>query len=189
MGVLVLDGMPKSTNIGNTVCQQLEELGVDYKCFKLEEMTIAPCRNCSGCQFKTPGECIVKDDTPQMIRALIKSEVVLMLTEITFGGYSSTLKKAMDKWGVLGLPSFVVKGGRLQHPPRYGADTGHEQVKIVIGIGNDLETDEKESFVRLVEANSLIMDMPLSTYIVNQEEGGVEERIGEIVKGVIAHGV
>jgi len=48
---------------------------------------------CFGCWNKTPGTCVMKDDSAKIAKAVVNSDLLIFLTPITFGGYSSELKK------------------------------------------------------------------------------------------------
>lgn len=172
MGVLILDGMEKKDAVVARVQSELEEKGAEYTYFRLRDMNIMPCRNCGGCAFKTPGECVFKDDNPKILQGIVHSDAIIIITQITFGGYNSITKKTLDKWGLLGLPVFVVREGRLQHPSRYTDQDvrGIEQLKITIGAGDGLDDEEKKCFEKLVAANDLLMNGTAQTVIIDRME-------------------
>jgi hypothetical protein len=97
-----------------------------------------------------------------------------MLTPIRFGGYNSTLKKAVDKFMTLGLPSYKVKHGHLLHPMRYGS-----KFIICIGVNESDSKDQEACFRRLVENNAFNMDSECRT-VVFRPSGNAEEIKREI---------
>ena len=52
-------------------------------------------------------------------RALVHSDLVVFLTPVTFGGYSSELKKALDHVIPILQPFMQKRGGETRHPQRY----------------------------------------------------------------------
>lgn len=181
MGITLIDSMKEESALCSSIAGAIDKLGMQYNYFPMRELEIKPCRNCGGCQFKSPGECVFTDDNPKILKSMVHSEALIIITTITFGGYNSLLKKTMDKWSTLGLPIFVVRGGRLQHPSRYTDPgcTGVEQMKITIGIGSNLEEDEKQSFRQLVAANDGLMNPKGHTFIIDARDD-FEEMIKHI---------
>lgn len=168
MSITMLDGTKKDERFSGILVESLEEIGEELELLKLENMNIKPCRNCGGCTYKTPGVCIAKDDTQIFMRNMVKTDRFSVLTHISFGGYSSVTKKAIDKLALMGLPSFIVYKGRLQHPFRYPKENIRPNVVIAITDGNS--ELEKQSFKKLVEANALITMTPFKLVFIDANE-------------------
>ena len=103
------------------------------------------------CWFKSPGKCHVADDQLEISRKFIESDLVIFLTPITFGGYSSTLKKMVDHMIQNTLPFFATHGGEIHHLQRY------ERYPDVLTIGWQSEPDEQGAsiFRHLAWRNSI----------------------------------
>lgn len=168
MSITMLDGTKKEERFSGILVEILEEIEEALELLKLEDMNIKPCRNCGGCTYKTPGVCIAKDDTSIFMRNMVKTDRFGVLTYISFGGYSSVTKKAIDKLALMGLPSFIVYKGRLQHPFRYPKENIRPNVVIAITDGNS--ELEKQSFKKLVEANALITMTPFKLVFIDANE-------------------
>jgi len=104
MSSVILDSFEGEHFIGATLKQLLDEKGVASTYFKLKDMNILPCRSCGSCGLKTPGKCVIDDDMPKIMKAIATSSLYVMLTPIRFGGYSSQLKKAVDRTMSMGFP-------------------------------------------------------------------------------------
>lgn len=112
----------------------------------LREMDIKFCTGCFGCWVKTPGQCVVKDASHDVCRAVINSDFLLWAAPLRMGFPDATLKKMMDKSIPLIHPYFVVDHGEAHHRPRYDhypriglllekeADTDAEDLRIVSDI-------------------------------------------------------
>ena len=155
MRAVILDGSVDGDDALGLARQSLvsglEASGWDVEAFTLREMDIAWCAGCFGCWVKTPGRCVVKDDSETVARSFIRSHLAAYLTRVTFGGYSSTLKKAVDRTIGLGSPLFRKVNGEVHHKRRY------ERYPSLVAVGA-LERAEAESeaiFSQLVSRNAL----------------------------------
>ena len=113
---------------------------------------ISSCTGCFGCWLRTPGICLIDDDGRKVTEKAIQSNLLVYLTPVTFGGYSSELKKAVDRMACSNLLPFLKKiGGEVHHPLRY------ESAPTLVAFGTlpsqDLESEE--IFETLVVRNAL----------------------------------
>jgi multimeric flavodoxin WrbA len=123
MRALVLNGAigPDSTlsRCEAYVVRALESRGAHIDVRRMQEIPVAWCQGCFECWTHTPGICKIDDTGRSIAEAFAKSDVLVCLTPVTFGGYSSELKKALDRsLGVL-LPFFTRIDGEVHHAPRY----------------------------------------------------------------------
>lgn len=181
MAIVILDGMEIESDISEILVKILEEKEETYEYFMLNKMHIEPCWNCGGCRTKTPGQCIFDDDIHKILSKVVRDNRIIMLTSIRFGGYNAQLKKALDKFALLGLPLFTVKKGRLAHVGAYG--TGKLLNGVVIGVSKSHMEDQKESFRYLVHENNEIMDADLKALIL--ENGDVREKKEKQLRGIM----
>lgn len=71
-------------------------MGWEVEPFILHDMEIHHW-GCFGCWVQTPGVCVIDDAGRDVARAVIQSDLAVFLIPVTFGGYSSELKKAVDR--------------------------------------------------------------------------------------------
>lgn len=161
MEVVVVDAFEDENPISSTVKKMLEENNTSYTYFMLKNMVIHPCRGCGSCSTKIPGQCIFKDDMPVLLRNIVKSGLLIMLTPIRFGGYASQLKKFSDKCPLLCSPFLEVKSGHLYHTSRYRPTS-------IIGIGLNEKNDRKreENYKAVLSGNAFNMQSPYHKAIV-----------------------
>jgi multimeric flavodoxin WrbA len=123
MRALILDGSEKDDKIldfvRGTIEKELEKEGCEFDTFVLRELKIAPCTGCFGCWLKTPGECVINDIAQKIAFVAANSKAYIFLTPVRFGGYSSELKKAIDRLLCLLSPFFIKIEGEVRHPNRY----------------------------------------------------------------------
>lgn len=134
----------------------MKQRGWTVEPFSLSSANIAACLGEFKCWVKTPGTCVCADDGRTVAETMIGSDVVVLLTRVTFGGYSSTLKKALDRLLPLLSPFFTLIDGETHHKPRYG------QYPALIGVGIHPEPDEavEALFRTLVSRNALNLHAP-----------------------------
>lgn len=181
MSIVILNAMEDGNNMAEILKGQLAKTGKPITCFGLKGMNILPCRSCGACGFKSPGKCVLKDDSHEVLKAIAECDAFVMLTPIRFGGYNSTLKKIVDKFMTLGLPLYMIKDGHLLHPMRYGS-------KFMIGVGvyDGDSRDQEDSFRRLVENNAFNMQSEYRTFILKPswDMKKIEQEISSIGKEV-----
>ena len=118
----------------------------------LGDEIIAACIGCFGCWLRTPGKCVIMDTGRELPKKLMESDVVFLLTPVTFGMYSSELKKAIDRVACpILLPFFKKINDEIHHSKRY------EVYPSLVSIGV-LPNPDKESeniFRTLVERNGI----------------------------------
>jgi hypothetical protein len=135
----------------------LEEAGVDVLRLSPGELAIAGCLGCFGCWVRTPGECVLDDDGRRVARAVIQSDVTAFVTPVTFGGYSSSLKAAVDRLIPLGSPFFQRVAGETHHRRRYA------RYPRLLGVGTLAKPDAEAAglFCALVGRNALNLHAPV----------------------------
>jgi hypothetical protein len=123
MNALVLNGARDAhdfTNaVGEVVASVLEDGGWETKGYALREVEIADCPGCGGCTFETPGMCVLPDAANEIVAQMARSNLFVLLTPLTFGGFSSQLKKAIDRTMAMCIPVYHFYHGELHHVPRY----------------------------------------------------------------------
>lgn len=132
----------------------------------LRAMKINYCVGCWNCWVKTPGECSSNDQSLEVCRTVINSDLTLWASPITMGFPSALLKKVTDKLIPLVHPYIVVDQGeahhlaRYDHYPQFGLllernpDTDQEDIEIITEIFSRtaLNMKSKLAFTKLVYA-------------------------------------
>jgi multimeric flavodoxin WrbA len=155
--------------IENTIADQLTEKGWEVEPIELRNMQIAACVGCLGCWLKTPGTCVINDDGRETTRKAIQSDLMIWLTPVTFGGYSSELKKAIDRILPIMLPYFESYHGQIFHKMRYKKSPN----LLVIGV-QEPGVDYEETFMALAGRNQLNFRLPAYAASVFQRDKNPE---------------
>ncbi len=122
----------------------------------LRELQIADCSGCYTCWIATPGICRVDDAGRDLARKAALCELLVFLTPVTFGGYSSELKKAVDRLLPNILPFFEKVGGEIHHARRY---TENPRL-LVVGMTTTRDDERDAIFRKLVERNATNLRSP-----------------------------
>ncbi len=153
--VIILDGTTgldrADTRIAATVRDVFADAASEVEAFVLRDERITHCIGCFGCWVETPGLCRAADRGRDIVRAMIRADTVVLVTPVTFGGYSSSLKRLVDRWIQVLLPFFEMVGGELHHPLRYGRFPR----LVAVGIRSTPDEAEDPLFRALVARNAL----------------------------------
>lgn len=121
------------------------------RAFRLREIAVASCTGCFGCWIKTPGECVQADDAREIARAVIGARLLAVLTPVTFGGYSSTAKRAIERLMPLLSPLFETIGGEVHHRRRYPRFPD----LLAVGVQDRSDPEAADLFRALVARNAI----------------------------------
>jgi hypothetical protein len=124
MNIVVFNGIPEGyisdmSGYVQVLVRELMNRGHKVQELPLKDMKIQYCVGCFGCFIKTPGVCLIKDDTENVSRAFIQSDLALMASPVITGFTSALLKRAQDRIISAALPYINVYKGELHHPARY----------------------------------------------------------------------
>jgi multimeric flavodoxin WrbA len=124
MKTLILDGSIAHDPLAERVWDQLQQ-ALDARGWAAERIVLRDQKigNCAGdffCWVKTPGVCNVNDDNRAVAAKVVASDLVIYLSPVTFGGFSSAFKRAQDHLIQNISPFFTSIDGEVHHQKRYG---------------------------------------------------------------------
>lgn len=149
----------------------------------LHDAQIAPCKGCFGCWVSTPGLCCTDDDARRIAASLAGSDLLVLLTPVTFGGYSSQLKKAIDRLIPNVTPWMHKRDGETHHEPRY---TKHPWL-LAVGTQPIPDTEAELIFHTLVARNAINLKAPVFAAAVVAEGSpqiALEMRVHDLLEDV-----
>lgn len=160
MKAVILNGAGGSGDASDRVAARLEtrliDRGAAPRHYLLRDLSIGHCLGDLDCWIRTPGRCRIRDAGQEIERAVHDADLLVLVTPVTFGGYSATLKRAMDRLIPLILPFFVKTADMTHHAHRY------VRLPRIAGIGVDDEADARRThlFKAFVESNALNLGSP-----------------------------
>jgi hypothetical protein len=141
----------------------------------LRDMNIRYCVGCWGCWVKTPGECLSKDDTAEICRAVIGSELTVFASPLIMGYPSALLKKTLDKLIPLVHPYTTLVQGEVHHVARYPA---YPKFALLLEPEEDTDPEDLVIVSDLFKRSALNMKSNLAFSHVTTRP--VEEAIHEV---------
>jgi multimeric flavodoxin WrbA len=123
MKAIILDGSAANDLTGGRVrsvlLAKLQAQGWEVEHLLLREKKLGNCAGDFFCWIRNPGICNIDDDNRAIASAIVQSDLLVYLTPITFGGYASALKKAVDHQIQNVTPFFEQINGETHHQKRY----------------------------------------------------------------------
>lgn len=156
--------------------------GWDVERIHLRDLTIAYCKGCFGCWVKTPGVCPTRDDAGAVTRSFVRSDLAVLVTPVVFGGYSSELKKALDRSAGIVLPFFTRISGEIHHKARYQ----RYPALLAIGVVDCPDDIEERVFAALVGRNAINFHSPAHRVAFVRRVDSAEARRTAVIHAVAA---
>jgi NAD(P)H-dependent FMN reductase len=160
MRVVILNGAGPGDDdlspVFAALSQTFQADGAQLETFALREIKLAHCLGCFDCWVKTPGMCVEADAGREIARAIVRSDVTVLFTPVTFGGYSPELKKMVDRFVQLASPFFQMDCGEVHHPPRYA----HLPRLVMVGVQRHASPHEAHLFKILAGRNAINFHPP-----------------------------
>lgn len=180
MRILILNGNPDKENKNfeaylEKYAERLIRENNDVEIIYLRDKKVIHCTGCWHCWVKTPGECSHPDDTIEIRKSIIKSNLVIFASPLIMGFISSIMKTVMDKMIPLLHPYIDIVNdethhfGRYEHYPAIGlilenSNADYEEIEITrdifkrfaLNFKSELtfcETTESEIFETINEVN------------------------------------
>jgi NAD(P)H-dependent FMN reductase len=160
MKALILNGAAGLRDIAGAVeaalAARLAAGGYEVARHDLTALHIPDCNGDFGCWTVTPGVCVQPGPHRDVARDMIRSDLAVWLTPVTFGGYSSALKRQLDHSIPLVTPWFTKVDGETHHEARYE----RFPALLVVGLQERADAEAAAVFARLVRRNALNVHAP-----------------------------
>ena len=131
------------------------------------------CQGCFRCWLASPGQCVMKDSLQTVCAQITGCQEVVILSRCFCGGFSSGVKRVLDRSIARSLPFFTYRGGRVHHPLR-----DRNRPKLRVGFYGAVTDFERETAMRLAEANRV--NMGFSSVEVSFAE--TPEQLAEVIR-------
>jgi hypothetical protein len=185
MEILLLNGSLKHQQhlmpIQDILMDEFISVGSSIESVLLNEVNVRSCLGCFKCWDTTPGLCIQqKDEARGIVEKMIRSDLLIVLTPLTFGGYSSELKKIIERSLGLLQPGVKIVNGEFHHITRY------ERYPSVLafGIAEKRDDEEEKIFKTLIERHSLNFYPPkhrAEVFLAGEDEEEIRKKTKTII--------
>lgn len=147
----------------------------DIKFIDLSSLKITNCIGCLDCWTKTPGKCIIRDDAVRIYPDIAKSNTLLYISRIKYGGYDTVMKTMLERAIPIQQAFIQIISGETHHIQRNVAP----KHATIIAYG-DICEEEKKIFKKLISRNSL--NMMFENYnIIFTKELHLEKIVNDVV--------
>lgn len=119
MNILVINGSPKNERSDTLQLTRafLEGMGETAEILHTMQANVRPCLGCFSCWFKTPGQCIQKDDMSGIIERYLAADLVIWSLPLYCYGAPSQCKAVIDRLLPLNSPEmYADQNGHTHHP-------------------------------------------------------------------------
>ena len=155
MKAILLNGAAADDIYGEQVTRaltaQLHSRGWEVETFILRDLNIGNCAGDFFCWVRSPGICNTNDDNRLVAEAIAKGDLLVYLTPVTFGGYSSTLKRMVDHQIQNISPFFEKVEEETHHQKRYSAYADF----LCVGWMDQPNAKAEEIFKHLASRNAI----------------------------------
>ena len=185
MNALILNGSLKHQHFlepfQNILMEELKNGGWNPESILLYQADIRGCLGCFKCWDTTPGLCIQqKDEAPGIVQKFLRSGLVVFLSPLTFGGYSSELKKIIERMLGILQPGFTKQSGEFHHLKRYERYPS----LLAVSVTEIQDIEGERIFKTLIERHSYNFYPPKYRAVVFQsgeKDNRVRERLAKII--------
>lgn len=148
-----LDGQDVTAEVRRHTVDELEQRGWNVETVILHREDIKGCIGCFRCWDTTPGICsgVKEDEGDKIIKKVILNDLLVFVTPLTFGGYSSELKKIIERFLGLLQPGIELINGESHHKKRYD----HYPSVASLAVAEVPNEEEISLFKKLADRHSL----------------------------------
>jgi multimeric flavodoxin WrbA len=180
MKTLILDGSQTNDPTSEKIKSSLRTQIPNAETLVLCEQKIGNCAGDFFCWVRSPGVCNTNDDNRIIAEKIMHSDLVIYLTPVTFGGYSSALKRMVDHQIQNITPFFTTIDGEIHHQPRY---KNYPDI-LTIGWMDQPDAQSEAVFRRLVHRNAINMYASTSVSGLVNRESNLDEQIQSWLNGI-----
>jgi len=185
MNVTILNGGLHGDSFMDAVVaglsREYQAQGACVTTWRLRDHKAAYCLGCFECWTHSPGLCRIDDDMRAVAASIIQSDLQVNVTPVTFGGYSSEIKKVLDRSICLVMPFFERVDGEVHHKQRYERFPRLRAVGVLPGP----DPAQEAIFQQLVARNAINMRSPAhSVEFVYRPEAGakIHNALGDAIE-------
>lgn len=118
----------------------------------LSALKINHCVGCFGCWTRTPGKCVIRDDATRVYPYIARSNRVLYISRIKYGGYDTLMKTMLERAIPVQQAFIRIHKGETHHLQR--AVSMKQATILAYG---EITEEEKQIFRQLVARNACNM--------------------------------
>ena len=114
----------------------IDRKGIEADIVEAGNMKISHCIGCNYCWLKTPGVCSIKDDYEQILKKIINSDQLWVISDTALGFIDHKGKNIFDRILPIATMYLKFKGNQMRHVARYRKRT---DVGLIVTGEADME--------------------------------------------------
>ncbi len=116
MKVCAFNGSPAGNNSASfrmidAFLRGAKDAGAEVSCYNLGDYKVEQCKGCFSCWFRSPGECIMKDEMAQLMQAYREADYVIFASPVFSWNMTALLKNFIDRLVPLKSPLMTENDG------------------------------------------------------------------------------
>ncbi len=177
----VPSGHASLAHIVNALDAELARAGYEAReHFEVSSLKLGFCQGEFDCWLRTPGRCKIHDAEQAITAALPSADAVVLVSPLTFGGFSHALKRAIDRLICLIAPFFEQRHSLTHHEARYA---GYPKL-FAVGWLPVRDPAQAATFDALNDANAINFFSPgRGTAVLDDQE---PDRYGLVLRHLLA---
>ncbi len=188
MKITLINGYDRSRSpsfldsIKRTISDYYSKPGQQMAYHDLMNKEISTCLECEDCFVKTPGKCVIEDDHFLIMRDYITSDIVFWIAPISFGSYGANVKRVMERFQPLLVPSIEKTKGKYRYKKRY---LKYPKV-MIIGILPEADKADETIFFELAESSLEIFSSKGLSLLLYEHlsDGEILERLEKTLEDI-----
>ena len=125
--------------VSDRLQQVLSAQNKEFEILEAAQMKIGNCIGCNNCWLKTPGECAVKDDQETILRKMVDSHQLWIVSGTSLGFVTPLAKNIVDRLIPLATMYLKFSNKQMRHVLRY--DHGYDFGLIMQDGESDADMD------------------------------------------------
>ena len=151
--------------------------GTKVEIINTASMRIAHCIGCNQCWLKTPGVCSIKDDYESIVKKLVKTDNLWIVSDTRFGFVDYRGKRVLDRIMPMLNMYLTFRGGWMRHELRY-----HAMNVGLIYKGNGDQKLLEEVYKEFVRNGALLDDKQMQRMKeINLKIADLQQQWGDLV--------
>jgi multimeric flavodoxin WrbA len=150
--------------------------GLDANMIDIGSDDLEYCSGCFDCWTKSPGDCVKSDSMRKISQSFMDSDVVVYMSPVIFGHYSSNIKNILDRLLQNELPFMITRSdGSTGNALRYD----EHPKQIILGYGNQISEEDVQLFKDVTMKHRKSFDV----MVYQGTDGDITEALGRIKLG------
>ncbi|OEH85353.1 hypothetical protein BHU72_04470 [Desulfuribacillus stibiiarsenatis] len=158
MKAVIIDALDKEhiSGLVDVLMQELKQLAIVIDHYDLGTLDFEKCRECYHCWLKTPGKCVIQDPGNDWVRAIVQSDLVVVVTAIRDDGIGRDVAEMFKRM----IPTLAQPLKKAKRPRLFG-----------VGLSLERDTMLEKNFQEKIRR--LAIDFRFTAYdsiIIDSEE-------------------